>query len=62
MSYREHDCVGCKEAHDAAFWYYRHARDTGRREYLCGEEYHALTVEDKHGWLALEPPDSDSAN
>jgi len=60
MSYREQDCVGCKEAHDAAFWYCRPAHDTGRREYLCREEYNALTVEEKRGWLAVEPRDLDA--
>ena len=62
MSYREHDCVGCKEAHDAAVWYHRHASDTGRREYLCREEYHALTVEEKRDWLAVKPSNLDAAN
>jgi hypothetical protein len=27
------------------------ALDTGRREYLCGEEFNALKSEDKGGWL-----------
>ena len=62
MGYREHDCDGCKEAHDAAFWYYRPASDTGRREYLCGEAFNALTVEEQLGWLAREPPDLDAAD
>jgi hypothetical protein len=56
MGYREHDCVGCKEAHGASVWYYRRVVDTGGREYLCGEEFNALTLEDKLGWLALESP------
>jgi hypothetical protein len=62
MGYWEHDCAGCKEVHDASFWYYQEASDTGRREYLCGDEFSGLTMEDKVGWLPLEPPDPDAGN
>jgi hypothetical protein len=62
MDYQEHECAGCKEMHGASLWYYRQLIDTGRREYLCGEEFNALNWQDKVGWLRLEPRDPDAGN
>jgi hypothetical protein len=54
MGYWEYNCVGCRNVHDAALWYYRDV-ENGHREYLCGAKYNE--AKDKPTWQLLESPD-----
>jgi len=57
MAETEHQCVGCRNSHEAAFWYSREG-DTDMytfREWLCGSKYSELPEQDKERWSPSEP-------